>query len=578
MSRAFAYTLILAALITSLAFGETRLVTQPDVAWGPSSANETYTGGHVGGKIPRYFSTAAFTDNLALYGKSLTGDSTGNISGFDNVTNTGYGGTLRSGDFITKGPWVDVRAYGAVADDNVDDDTALVAATTEALSTGKPILFPEGQFNFANQWVISGDPAASVKPLTLIGAGSDAYSRGGKVVPEGGTILNFKYAGGPKIVGMGAGRVKIRGINFYNTGTDNNFFIYGVSTIWDIQNNSFWGGPNRNGGVQLGGDNTTEGFQGYGTIVSANYFQRVHKALYLKTWANGVVSQNNTVWSSSGGESAIELDPAAGPACAGNVITGWIIEMPNYTHGVYVRIGSLGNYFAGNGFYDPGATNKIYYYMPDAKFNTIIESYSPSGDSIFIDNTGFVNNTVIRNSQSQFSNPGYQELYRTKYLYAGNGTHIYYSGATDNTWSMTMRPYSTGNVRVWDLVFTSDNGAVQYSPFKIATYPDANWVNTTTDLYSDYTFRLRAAAKLELWGNELDFKDSSGAAFGYWNSGGLTLQQGTLNTLTGGSTTIQNGVGSIKMSDNNAATNTVWIPMRYNGNTYYVPGFTTNAP
>ncbi len=89
MSRAFAYTLILAALITSLAFGGTRLVTQPDVAWGPSTTNETPTGGHVGGKIPRYFSTAAFTDNLALYGKSLTGDGTGNISGFDNATFTG---------------------------------------------------------------------------------------------------------------------------------------------------------------------------------------------------------------------------------------------------------------------------------------------------------------------------------------------------------------------------------------------------------------------------------------------------------------------------------------------------------
>lgn len=47
---------------------------------------------------------------------------------------------------------------------------------------------------------------------------------------------------------------------------------------------------------------------------------------------------------------------------------------------------------------------------------------------------------------------------------------------------------------------------------------------------------------------------------------------------TGGSTTISTGVGDIKMSSANAATNSAWIPIKYAGTTYYIPAFTTNSP
>ncbi len=50
------------------------------------------------------------------------------------------------------------------------------------------------------------------------------------------------------------------------------------------------------------------------------------------------------------------------------------------------------------------------------------------------------------------------------------------------------------------------------------------------------------------------------------------------NTSAGGSITIGAGVGSVKMSTANGATNAVWIPMSYNGTTYYVPAWSTNAP
>lgn len=58
----------------------------------------------------------------------------------------------------------------------------------------------------------------------------------------------------------------------------------------------------------------------------------------------------------------------------------------------------------------------------------------------------------------------------------------------------------------------------------------------------------------------------------------VNVRSGTVNIVTGGSTTISTGVGSVKMSTANAATNAAWIPFKYNGTTYFVPAWTTNAP
>ena len=488
-------------------------------------------------------------------------------------------------DLIVKNsPWVDITAYktgtAGIANDNVDDDAALVAATAAALATGQPLVIPAGQFDFSNQWVISSDYDSFYKPLTVICAGSDSDARSGKVIPVGGTILNFKYGGGPKIVGDGRGRVNIRGCNFYNSSTDNQAFIKGLATIWDIQNNSFWGGTNRNGGIIFGGNTVPPpGFQGYGTIVSGNFFQRIHRIAHFHGWANGIVFTNNTVWTGSGGDTSILMDNTNTGAISGNVVMGNIIEMLNYTNGITLSSNVVGNYFAGNGFYDPGDINKIYMKMNGASFNTVIESYSPNGDAKLVNYSEFGNNLLLRNTQAEYSYIPQLKIDYGKYFSAGGAQHRYYSGSTDNTWSAALRPYTAAGTQRWfDLGFFSDNGAVGYTPFSVRTFPDASWVNTTTDIYSDYTFRFKVAAQLEFWGDTINIKKSDGTTKGYFDANGLTVGVGTLNTLTGGSTTISSGAGTVSMSTANPATNTVWIPMRYNGNTYYVPGWTTNAP
>jgi len=58
----------------------------------------------------------------------------------------------------------------------------------------------------------------------------------------------------------------------------------------------------------------------------------------------------------------------------------------------------------------------------------------------------------------------------------------------------------------------------------------------------------------------------------------IQLTLGKLDTKSGGSTSISTGAGSVKMSTANNANNAAWIPMKYNGTTYFVPAWTTNAP
>lgn len=49
-------------------------------------------------------------------------------------------------------------------------------------------------------------------------------------------------------------------------------------------------------------------------------------------------------------------------------------------------------------------------------------------------------------------------------------------------------------------------------------------------------------------------------------------------TSTSGGTLISTGTGTVKMATANNANNTVWIPMEYQGTSYFVPGWSTNAP
>ena len=65
--------------------------------------------------------------------------------GLGNVDNTSTATEVNTSRLITKDPWVDVRAYGAIPDDKIDDTAAFVSASAAA-GTSKILFIPVGNF------------------------------------------------------------------------------------------------------------------------------------------------------------------------------------------------------------------------------------------------------------------------------------------------------------------------------------------------------------------------------------------------------------------------------------------------
>lgn len=154
---ALSYTFILSVLIASLSFGgELRKLGQGDIEWG--TGTKTSPGGATVTKLPRYFSSDAFTDNLYLYGKGFYGDNTGRIQ---DITFGSAAGTDNGvfGDVITKGPWVDVRAYGASTTASAAVNRAAIqTAADNAVALTRPLYIPE-LYEIDNTILITGDIA-----------------------------------------------------------------------------------------------------------------------------------------------------------------------------------------------------------------------------------------------------------------------------------------------------------------------------------------------------------------------------------------------------------------------------------
>ena len=125
---------------------------------------------------------------IALKPKSLTGNNTGNISGYDNITGSGSG---RIKDYLfgsasytdngyfqdirTKGPIIDVRAYGAVGDGVTSDfvaiRTALRAAIASTAYGQKEVYIPAGEYKIDQDGLFSDLGAAGKVGIKIKGAG-----------------------------------------------------------------------------------------------------------------------------------------------------------------------------------------------------------------------------------------------------------------------------------------------------------------------------------------------------------------------------------------------------------------------
>jgi len=262
---------------------------------------------------------------------------------------------------------------------NGTDQTTLVQAELDALIAGGggTLLLPTSPFGNVPVKVTTltlandGATPPTQPPITIKGTGAFFSGRG--TPPSGGSILEFT---GTDTYGLlktnGLGVLRIEGVMFRNTGAGTTPFIYTTNTTLHVEHCSFLGSKSGvtcdQDAIICGGVNQvegfagwTDGFQGYGTKIADNFFDRIRRAVYGRAFFNGAVIRDNTIWQSCGsnlaGGAAIEIDgqPGTGSqAAVGNVIAGNLIETWSYIYAIKLRW-SQQNSIAENNAYDSGA-------------------------------------------------------------------------------------------------------------------------------------------------------------------------------------------------------------------------------
>ena len=263
--------------------------------------------------------------------------------------------------------------------------------------------------------VINNTPTQ--KPFTIKGSGS--YWNGKSIGNNGrkGSCIQLAYNGNgnyldAKIISYGLGKITIEDITFEDNSGDNTPFFYGVYTTWSVRKCAFLGSKN---GLEcdqdvfiLGGTNESEvgdipngGFQGYGTIIADNYFNKIRRGIVGQNYFNGNIIQNNTFWfgcgNSNGG--AIEFRSDSIQTCTGNLIIGNLVEMIYYNN-FFVGEQANNNSFIANNLFDTETHTTSYYDFTDSSYNLIINGWHTDNTDLI---TGIKEQTVISGHQGQIS-------------------------------------------------------------------------------------------------------------------------------------------------------------------------------
>lgn len=389
-----------------------------------------------------------------------------------------------------------VRHFGARGDGVTDDTTAIRSALDSLSDSGGVVLFPAGRYLIGGQLVIPNDGASSdtrQPPYAFEGVGALFDGRAGE--PFGGTVLDLRYSQGPKIVSYGLGLLEIDGMTLADFGDDDQPFIYVTNTTLHVHDCGFYGTRSglsaQNDAIILGGTNATgvggddpnAPFQGYGTVIRDNYFGRIRRMVYGRTFANGVVVHGNTVWGNSGSNlpdgAAIELhgdpDDVTPQVNAGWYVAGNLIEMVHYPYGIKTR-DSQRHAFIANSFYDPTDTTLAYHRFEETgRLNYVVAGFHDDSKP-FVDDqaTGNWRSTVVnfhQNEESRYSQP--IRILNTLYIEPGgltpfgpkvvspSGTELTYQLSNDNSMIVSYTPSGGSRVELWQLTDLGGGRIVQ---------------------------------------------------------------------------------------------------------------------
>ena len=446
------------------------------------------SGGNVG------IGTATPVQKLDVAGAIRIGDTTSVTDGTIRFTGADFEGrvagiwtSLASADATR----VDVRTFGAVGDGVTDDTPAVQAAINSLAALGGVVVIPEGHYIIDGQIVLPNYQHVSgilrQAPIKLEGAGAYLAPRSeSDLTPERGSILDLRYGDGPKIATYGLGMLEATGVTFAHLAmdVDDEPFIYTTGTTLHIHDCAFYGrlgglGQAGNDAIVLGGTDPADPggadpnapFQGYGTVIRDNFFNRIRRAVYGRVFANGVAFYGNTIWSGCGTDlpdgAAIEIDGdpdgLSSQSASGWYVAGNLIEMVNYPYGIKIRE-SQRNAFIANNFFDPGAVVQAHYRFEDSgKLNYVLAGFHED-DKPFVEDhaIGNARSTVVdfhQNRESVYAQrqrflngvylePGQDAPYGPR-LVSNGGAELTYQLTNDDGMVVSYTPSGGSSMPLW---------------------------------------------------------------------------------------------------------------------------------
>lgn len=389
-----------------------------------------------------------------------------------------------------------VKDFGAVGNGSTNDTAAIQAALDSltgpaGLGPGGTLFFPPGIYRVDGQIVLKHTGASPpLQPnVRIVGAGAHFSGQGS--TPSTGTVLDLRGATAPaKIDTRGLGLLEITGVTLATLGgTDSTPFLYTTNTTLHVHGSAFWG--NKSGAaadqdaIILGGLGTTPDatadspFQGYGTVIERNYFNRIRRGVYGRVYANGVVIRDNTFWNTCGsnlaGGAAIEFEGHATNYCVGNVISGNLIEMVYYKYGVSLTSNCAQNQVLNNNLYDSNGTALgAVYAGASSIWNYVQDGHTPGALAKMVDATPTKANQHIGVDQgvaSRLGNTG-AFVFNASEVTQEAGSGATYAKFKANTGALETAYQKTGNISgsPWIEFYTVPDGGAEQAMARLRYY------------------------------------------------------------------------------------------------------------
>ena len=255
---------------------------------------------------------------------------------------------------------------GAACNDSTDDTSAFNTLLSTVWSAGGGTILVAGTCLVSSAEIVLPTTSGSTPAIRITGFGHAVNGQFG-TLPASPSVLDLRYSASVAKIDLRVlGSVELDHLTLKDGGSDCTPFIQTTNTTVYVHDVTFSGtasgGSACNDGIVLGGTSTTttgtgsnNAFQGYGTVIQSNYFDKIRRGVYARVYANSVIIANNTWGSSSGATSsaaALDVDSSAAGFSSGITWYGNLFQMNNYVYGVWFHNGTYSNSGTGNQFWD----------------------------------------------------------------------------------------------------------------------------------------------------------------------------------------------------------------------------------